>query len=122
MGLVYGLDRYWQAGPIRLFNPVAADEWYPRIWGMIATLEVAGSYLSFNYPDELPRPVDRQRAVQGRGLAAGRVDPLWCWAVTGDVTCNTPHDGIVPVTSQVYPGAQNLYMQGPSHLQETTGQ
>jgi pimeloyl-ACP methyl ester carboxylesterase len=105
-GLVYSLDRYWQAGPIRLFDPAS-----------VAALEAVGSYLTFTYPTNLQA---QWIAVQLFRVASGlrQIDPLWCWAVTDDVSCNTPHDGIVPVTRQVYPGANNLFIQGPSHLYE----
>jgi pimeloyl-ACP methyl ester carboxylesterase len=118
-GLVYSLDRYWQAGPIRLFDPTAADQWYPRIWAAVAVLEAAGSYLAFSYPGNVQAQWIASELFR---VASGlrQIDPLWCWAVTDDVSCNTPHDGIVPVTRQVYPGANNLYIHGPSHLQEAT--
>jgi pimeloyl-ACP methyl ester carboxylesterase len=117
VGLVYSLDRYWQAGVIRLFKPTEADQWYPRIWSAIVTLEAVASYLTFSYPGNFQAQWIASELFR---VASGlrQIDPLWCWAVTDDVTCNTPHDGIVPVTRQVYPTATNLYVQGPSHLQE----
>ncbi|MGE0815884.1 MAG: hypothetical protein AB7O93_21280, partial [Vicinamibacterales bacterium] len=47
------------------------------------------------------------------------LDPLWCWAVTNDRTCRTPHDGIVAVGSQAYPGGVYFAVYGPAHTQET---
>jgi hypothetical protein len=117
VGLVYELDRYWQAGLIRLFDPRAADVWYSRIWGSIATLEFAGSYLMVNYPTNSMALTIANRLYSAASLLR-TFDPAWCWAVTLDSSCRTPHDGIVPMWSQTYPAAQNLYVHGPSHLQE----
>ena len=117
VGLVYSLERYWQAGPLRLFSPADADQWYPRIWAAVAALEAAGSYLTVSYPGNFQAQWIASELFR---VASGlrHIDPLWCWAVTDDVTCNTPHDGIVPLTRQVYPGANNLYVHGPAHIQE----
>lgn len=116
-GLVYALDRYWQAGPIRLFSQTEADQWYPRIWTAIAALEAAGTYVAISYPGNFQAQWIASELLR---VASGlrQIDPVWCWAVTDDATCNTPHDGIVPVTHQIYPRADNFYIPGPSHLQE----
>ncbi|MEZ5286364.1 MAG: hypothetical protein R2712_16450 [Vicinamibacterales bacterium] len=117
VGLLYELDRYWQMGAIRLFDPTAADVWYSRVWYAIGTLEAAGSFLAVNYPGNTAALSMASRLFS---LAQGlrRIDPEWCLTVTGDGTCGTPHDGIVPTWSQLYPGARNIYVTGPSHLQE----
>lgn len=118
VGLVYELDRYWQLGPWRAFDPPGADVWYPRLWGSIATLEFAGSYLMMNYPtSSRALTIANQLFAVAAHLRA--IDPMWCWATTGDGSCATPHDGIVPIWSQIYPGGRNLYIHGPSHVQET---
>jgi len=118
VGLAYELHKYWMLGPVRVVSQYEADIWYSRMWTAVYTLEHAGSYLVANY------------AANGTALylanlffnAASHlrmVDPAWCWAVTNDASCNTPHDGVVPVWSQIYPGGVNYGLYGPSHLQET---
>jgi hypothetical protein len=118
VGLVFELDRYWQLGPLRLVNPREADEWYPRLWAAVSILEFAGNYLLANYP---ANPTESMIAIRFFQVSGGlrSIDPVWCWAVTGDGTCSTPHDGIVPVWSQAYPGGVSIGIRGPSHLQET---
>jgi pimeloyl-ACP methyl ester carboxylesterase len=117
VGLAYELHKYWMLGPIRLYDQYSADHWYPRMWTAIYTLETAGVYLLTNYPWH----ATALQIANSLFAAAGtmrQVDPMWCWAVTNDASCNTPHDGVVPVWSQVYPGGVNYGIGGPSHLQE----
>jgi len=118
VGIAYELEGYWRMGPIRLWDRVAAETWYSRVWYAIATLETAGSLLVTNYPANFTALTIASRLFRvAQGLR--RIDPEWCRTVTGDATCGTPHDGIVPVSSQYYPGGRNLYVHGPSHVQET---
>lgn len=117
VGLVYELDRYWQLGVVRLFSAHEADTWYPRLWGVVATLEFAGSYLMVNYPYSSSAFTIANRLFTAASLLRA-LDPTWCWAVSGDGSCATPHDGVVPAWSQAYPGGHNIYVHGPSHLQE----
>ena len=117
VGLVYELHKYWMLGPLRVSDQYSADYWYPRMWAAISTLEYAGLYLMTNYSWH----ATALQIANGLFTTAGvlrQVDPTWCWAVTNDASCNTPHDGVVPVWSQVYPGAVNYGIAGPSHLQE----
>jgi hypothetical protein len=118
VGLAFELDRYWLGGPFRLEGAQSGDQWHSRIWASVATLEFAGSYLMANYPANGTAMYIAGRLFDAAGYLR-LLEPAWCWAVTGDGSCGTPHDGIVPLWSQVYPGAQNLYVHGPSHLQET---
>jgi hypothetical protein len=117
VGLVYELHKYWMLGPLRLFDQYRADYWYPRMWTAIYTLEYAGTYLVTNYPSH-PGALQIANSLFRAAGALRQVDPAWCWAVTNDASCNTPHDGIVPVWSQIYPGGVNYGVGGPSHLQE----
>ena len=117
VGLAYELHKYWMLGPLRLYDQYAADYYYTRMWTAIYMMENAGTYLVANYPWHATamQIADRLFTVAG---ALRQVDPTWCWAVTNDASCNTPHDGVVPVWSQVYPGGVNYGIGGPSHLQE----
>lgn len=117
VGVMYELEGYWRMGPLRLYDPVAAEIWYSRVWYAIGVLEVAGSYLMTSYPGNASALAMASRLFSvAQGLR--RIDPEWCLTVTGDATCSTPHDGIVPVWSQYYPGGHNLFVHGPSHLME----
>ena len=117
VGLMYELEGYWRMGPIRLYDPVAAEVWYSRVWYSVGILEMAGSYLMVNYPANVTA-LDMAGRLFAVAQGLRRIDPEWCLTVTNDATCSTPHDGIVPVWSQYYPGGNNIYVYGPSHLQE----
>jgi pimeloyl-ACP methyl ester carboxylesterase len=117
VGLAYELHKYWMLGPMRLYDQHSADYWYPRMWAAIYTLENAGVYLVTNYPWH-STALQIANSLFAAAGALRQVDPTWCWAVTNDASCNTPHDGVVPVWSQLYPGGTNFGVAGPSHLQE----
>jgi pimeloyl-ACP methyl ester carboxylesterase len=117
VGLAYELHKYWMLGPMRLYDQHSADYWYPRMWAAIYTLENAGVYLVTNYPWH-STALQIANSLFAAAGALRQVDPTWCWAVTNDASCNTPHDGVVPVWSQLYPGGTNYGVAGPSHLQE----
>ncbi|MCC7035406.1 MAG: hypothetical protein IT179_21505 [Acidobacteria bacterium] len=117
VGIAYELEGYWRMGPIRLYDRVAAETWYSRVWYAIGTLETAGSLLMTSYPSNFTALTIASRLFRV-AQALRRIDPEWCLTVTNDATCRTPHDGIVPVWSQQYPGGRNLFVHGPSHLQE----
>jgi hypothetical protein len=47
------------------------------------------------------------------------IDPVYCnFVSTIYLNQCIANDGVVPYTSQEYPGAPNLYMEGPAHTQE----
>jgi pimeloyl-ACP methyl ester carboxylesterase len=118
VGIAYELDRYWLGGPFRLDGAQSGDLWHARIWASVATLEFAGAYLMTNHSTNGTAMYIAARLYDVAGYLRF-VEPGWCWAVTNDGSCWTPHDGVVPVWSQTYPGAHNLYVHGPSHVQET---
>jgi pimeloyl-ACP methyl ester carboxylesterase len=117
-GLVYTADQYWRAGVAVGLAP-DQREW---AWGvLVATppvLEYAAAIVEQNYgPFNLAA---RSFAMRLRELAGviRDADPQWCRAVTGDRACRIPHDGIVAVPDQAYPGAANFGVYGPAHIQE----
>ena len=78
------------------------------MWSVILVsppvLDFAAAWLDTNFPPtNFPA---RAFAMRLRNLAAMMrdMDPQWCYAVTGDRSCSTPHDGIVAVGNQRYPG------------------
>jgi hypothetical protein len=47
------------------------------------------------------------------------IDPTYCRLVSSaDMSECIPNDGLVPITSQTFPGAPNLMIEGPAHTQE----
>ncbi|MGE3471211.1 MAG: hypothetical protein AB7O28_12745 [Vicinamibacterales bacterium] len=118
VGLSFTADQYWRAGVGVALAP-DQREW---VWAVMLvlppTLEYAAAYLDVSYPTNLSVV---SLAMQLRNIAGTvrELDPLWCWAVTNDRTCRTPHDGIVAVGSQAYPGGVNFAVYGPAHTQET---
>jgi pimeloyl-ACP methyl ester carboxylesterase len=117
VGLTYVARNYWQAGPARAFDPDNADTYYSYMWASIYLMEAAAGVLSTNYPTNATAMWIANALYKVAG-AVRQVDPVWCWAVTNDFSCNTWHDGIVPTTSQALPAGQNLVVPGPAHTQE----
>ena len=121
VGLVYAATDYWRAGIAVGLAPHLRED----VWKIILTsppvLDFAAAWLDTNVPPT--HVLARTFAMRLRNLAAlmRDMDPQWCLAVTGDRTCYTPHDGIVSVTNQRYPGsgALNFAVAGPAHTQET---
>lgn len=115
VGLNFIAHDYWRAG---IGVGLAPDhrEW---IWAvqlaLPPTLEYAAAYVDVHYPTKIGLAAQLRNAA---GFVR-ELDPLWCWAVTNDRTCRTPHDGIVPTGNQVYPNATNYVVGGPAHTQET---
>lgn len=119
VGLTFTADQYWRAG---LGVGLAPDqrEW---VWGAMITLPPTFDYAAA-VVEQHYGPLNmaaRSFAARLRDLAGAvrELDPLWCWAVTDDRLCRIPHDGIVSVVNQVYPGAMNFAVAGPAHTQET---
>lgn len=120
VGLSYELHNYWRMGLIRLLNGAHdADVAYNYVWNAIGTLETAANLLLTYYPGN-SAAINISNWLYRVASGLRLIDPAWCWAVTNDSSCNTPHDGIVPVWSQRYPGGHNISVYGPSHLQETS--
>jgi hypothetical protein len=111
---------YW-AGPFRAFAPHLADEAATILYSAIAAFVGASTFI-FLRAD----PLDFQSIEQAESLLAlaahlGSVDPFYCMLVSSvngaDCVAN---DGVVPVTSQQYPGAANILLSGgPAHVQQT---
>lgn len=117
-GLVYVADDYWRGGVAVGLSPENREWAWWVMQVMPPVFDAVAAYIDVNYPS----------SVAGRSLASGlrdlsgltrNLDPMWCWAVTGDNLCRIPHDGIVSVVDQVYPGAVNYVVSGPAHTQET---
>ncbi len=119
VGLVYAAHDYWRAGAAVALSPDNREWAWWVIQVMPPVFDAVAAYVDVNYPAS--NVVARSFASRLRELAGltRNMDPMWCWAVTGDNLCRIPHDGVVAVTDQVYPNALNLTVTGPAHVQET---
>lgn len=119
VGLTFAADEYWRAGVAVGLAPSQRDWASAAMITLPPTFEYAAAYIEQRYgPLNLPA---RSFAARLRDVAGAirELDPLWCWAVTDDRLCRVPHDGIVSVVNQAYPGALNFGVTGPAHVQET---
>ena len=112
VGLVYTARDYWRAGAAVGLAPESREWAWWVMQVMPPVFEYVAAYLDTNYPPwNLPA---RSYAARLRDLAGltRDMDPMWCWAVTGDRLCRIPHDGIVSVVEQHYPGGSELQCLG----------
>lgn len=119
VGLTFAADQYWRAGVAVGLAPESRDWVWSAMVVLPPTFEYAAAYIEQHYgPLNMPA---RSFAARLRDLAGAirELDPMWCWAVTDDRLCRVPHDGIVSVVNQAYPGAMNFGVTGPAHTQET---
>lgn len=116
--LVYTADQYFRGG-VGVGLAPDSREW---VWALELSapplLEYGAALIDANYG--VRNWLAHTVATQLLTLAAyvRDMDPLWCWAVTGDRSCQVPHDGIVPVPSQMYPHGTSFAVYGPAHIQE----
>ena len=104
VGLTYTATDYWRAGVAVGLAPDLREQVWSVIQVSPPVLDFAAAWLDTNFPPtNFPA---RAFAMRLRNLAAMMrdMDPQWCDAVTGDRSCSTPHDGIVAVGNQRYPG------------------
>lgn len=119
VGLVYTATDYWRAGMAVGLAPGSRDTAWAILVVSPPALEYAAAWLDTRYgPTHL---LARSFAMRLRSLASlvRDMDPQWCYAVTGDRSCSIPHDGVVSVTNQHYPGGMNFAVNGPAHKQES---
>lgn len=83
--------------------PDGRNVFYNAKQSTIVFLGVLGAYFQNTYPYGSP---DWWLGFQAEQLSAlvAQADSRWCFAVTNDSTCSIPYDGIVPQSSQRYPG------------------
>ncbi|HUU33919.1 MAG TPA: hypothetical protein VMW48_07625 [Vicinamibacterales bacterium] len=118
VGLVYTAHDYWRAGAAVALAPDNREWAWSVMQVMPPVFDYVAAYLDVNY--SATNLVARSLAARLRDLAGltRNMDPMWCWAVTGDSLCRIPHDGVVAVPDQVYPNAVNFAVSGPAHTQE----
>ena len=118
-GIVSVASNFYWAGPARAVAPEAADAVAAAIYGAAFATMYWGQYILVQAD-----PMDLESTRQGLSLlsVAGHIlsiDPIYCRFVSSaDLSECIANDGVVPFTSQEYPGAPNLYIDGPAHIQE----
>jgi hypothetical protein len=123
VGIVSVAHNFYWAGPARAILPDSADQIATTLYGAAYGLLYWSSYIATEAD-----PTDMLALRQSSSLStlAGymlQIDPVYCSLVSGTPvgTC-VPNDGILPYTTQEYPGAANLYLgdnnDGPAHRQE----
>lgn len=115
-------DFYW-AGPARAIAPDFAHFIAIALYSTIAVIAGWGAYI-FATAD----PLDFAAQDQASSLFSlaghlGSVDAVYCSLVSSTLMNQCiPNDGILPYTTQMYPGGQNVFLgfegNGPAHVQE----
>jgi hypothetical protein len=123
VGIVSVAHNFYWAGPARAIFPEQADTIADLLYGAAYGIMYWGSYILASAD-----PLDASSVQQGLSLLAlsGHlldIDPVYCRMVSSiDLSSCVPHDGLVPYTSQEYPGAANLFLgqnnDGPAHTRE----
>lgn len=122
-GLVSVPIAYWCAGPLRLrfsANIACQQSWQITGYGLDLAL------LSYDVLDEIDySSFDSVYLIIGAFAAADLAEialtwePRWCLIIGTGYSCEDS-DGIVPATSQIFPGATNIIFTGPPHTGETS--
>lgn len=120
VGLVYAARDWWIGAPL-----VAGDP-SKQYWAQ-GTVHTAIGVLSlieanFSPPHVLPTDsVALSIRLQARSIISDLsiFNGAWCHATTGHIDCSVSTDGVVPTTSQYFPGdAANVGYYGPAHVTE----
>lgn len=120
VGMVFAAQDWWVGGP---FAAAAPEHKYTAQTVIDTALPVLGMIRAyFDYPNFPPfDPVITSIRDQAARVISDLLvfNAVWCAATTDDPTCSTSTDGVVPTTSQYFPGdAVNLGYYGPAHVQQ----
>jgi hypothetical protein len=120
----YAHNFYW-AGPLRAALPEYADAVATALYGTIAGLDFWATWILANSAHGDPDAINQAMSLFSLSVHLASIDPVYC-AVISSVASNlcVPNDGIVPHTSQRYPGALNVVVGehgtwGPVHTRLT---
>jgi hypothetical protein len=123
VGVVSVAHNFFWAGPARAILPGHADEiataLYSTAFGLISW---SGYIAAVSDPTDMVA-FRQSTSLMGLGGFLLSIDPTYCALVSGSFSGECiANDGVVPVTSQEYPGAPNIYIgldnDGPAHSQE----
>lgn len=119
VGIVSVASNYFYAGPARAIAPHRADTIASIMYATASTLLYWGNHILINAEPWDTVAMDQASALISVANQILAVDPTYCAMVsTLDLSGCVANDGILPVTSQAYPGAPNFTVQGPAHREE----
>lgn len=123
VGVVSIAHEYYWAGPARAIFPAGADGVAAALYGTAYGLLYWGSYIMSESDPTDTHAMRQAMALIGLGNFLLSIDPMYCRLVSGAPGGEClPNDGVVPYTSQEFPGAPNIFMglddSGPAHTQE----
>jgi pimeloyl-ACP methyl ester carboxylesterase len=112
---------YAYGGPFRAIAPENADAITYAFYGAIASLEYRAAWILARAPHGDAAAIQQAQSLLSLAGHLRVVDPLYCASVSAPSgTGCIAHDGIVPHSSQRYPGAANtLLSPGPTHIRQT---
>jgi hypothetical protein len=119
VGIVSIAHNFFWAGPARAAAPDRADDIATVLYAAASGLLFWGSYIEITAGWENVAEFEQANSLLNIGTHLLRVDPYYCAVVSRwDLTACLPNDGVVPDESQRFPGAPNLLIGGPAHIQE----
>jgi pimeloyl-ACP methyl ester carboxylesterase len=119
VGIVSVASNFDLAGPARAIAPDQADQIATTIYGVSATLLFWGNYILLNADPSDFDAIDQALALIAVSNQILAIDPTYCRMVSRvDMAACGENDGLVPVSSQSYPGAPNFLIHGPAHRRE----
>ena len=121
VGIISGDDNYYYAGVFRVISPDHADAIADVMYGAIDFLEYWAYWILAHADIDDFDAQDIAYAILNVADWLRSVDRVWCRAISSSTmsSCWTS-DGVVPIWSQLYPGAVEIdFVGGPTHTQET---
>lgn len=114
---------FYYAGPARAIAPDQADAIAALMYGSASALLLWGNYLLVSASPFDLVAMDQALSLTNLAFQILSVDPFYCRMVSSpDLSECIANDGVVPLNSQVYPGALNFIIggqnDGPAHKQE----
>jgi len=119
VGIASVARNYFWAGPARAIMPDQADAVAVSLYATAGGLAAFGSLILAHSSPADVAATQQGLSLIGLGFWIAMVDPMYCGLVSHPVVALcTPNDGVLPVDRQAYPGAANLWIEGPAHTQE----
>jgi len=124
-GVASIVQNFHVGGPFRAFAPDHADGLTTAFYGLIEVLEYWAAYIIAHAPHSDIAAINQAQALISLAAHLRSIDPYYCAMVsaTAGMQC-LPHDGVLPYTTQQYPGAVNVLLgtngtHGPAHIRQT---
>ena len=119
VGIVSVASNFYLAGPARAIAPAQADQIATTMYTVAYTLLFWGDYILINASPSDINAVDQAMSLIAVADQILAIDRTYCLMVSRvDLAACGENDGLVPVSSQAYPGAPNFVIRGPAHKQE----